>query len=194
MCRTACDASKIAEMGSYDRIDFLNKFIDYMLSEREMKDTFIDDVYIQFFERYAHGNKPYYSAGLSSGALEHGSNALFQWKSDADQTPSPQAALHTSSTGEAGACRRSGRADEACSQRKAPASYGAGRRHVRHGKLTPAEAKLRGPARSTSTSSCSSGASAFNSKRTPCEGRARLTRGQILLQVGESASQTDPRA
>ena len=38
---------KIAETGTYDRDDFLNKFIEYMLSDREMKDTYIDDVYIQ---------------------------------------------------------------------------------------------------------------------------------------------------
>ncbi|EKX52352.1 hypothetical protein GUITHDRAFT_102255 [Guillardia theta CCMP2712] len=68
----------IAETGTYDRDDFLNKFIEYMLSDREMKDTYIDDVYIQFFERYSHGNKPYYSAGLTSGALEHASHALIQ--------------------------------------------------------------------------------------------------------------------
>jgi len=37
----------IAETGTYDRDDFLNKFIEYMLSDREMKDTYIDDVYIQ---------------------------------------------------------------------------------------------------------------------------------------------------
>ena len=34
--------------------------------------------FFRFFERYSHGNKPYYSAGLTSGALEHASNGLIQ--------------------------------------------------------------------------------------------------------------------
>jgi len=34
--------------------------------------------FFRFFERYSHGNKPYYSAGLTSGALEHASHALIQ--------------------------------------------------------------------------------------------------------------------
>jgi hypothetical protein len=29
------------------------------------KDTYIDAVFIEFFDRYARGNKPYYSAGRS---------------------------------------------------------------------------------------------------------------------------------
>jgi len=40
-----------------------------MLSQPD-KDVHIDAVHIEFFERYARGNKVYYSAGLGSGASE----------------------------------------------------------------------------------------------------------------------------
>ena len=46
--------------------------------EEPNKDTFIDQYHVEFFERYARGNKPYYSAGIGKASVEATSTALVQ--------------------------------------------------------------------------------------------------------------------
>ena len=48
--------------------DYLEAYIQYMLTNKD-KDMFIDKYHIEFFERFAQGNKAYYSAGLGLGKL-----------------------------------------------------------------------------------------------------------------------------
>lgn len=59
----------LVEKQGFDRDDFLEKYIAFMLGNPD-KDTQIDAVHVEFFERYARGNKPYYSAGMGKGATE----------------------------------------------------------------------------------------------------------------------------
>jgi hypothetical protein len=46
-----------------------------MLSQKD-KDQFIDKYHIEYFERFAVGNKPYYSAGQGKGASEATSRGM----------------------------------------------------------------------------------------------------------------------
>uniref|UniRef100_A0A6T8MTR4 ADP-ribosylglycohydrolase n=1 Tax=Hemiselmis andersenii TaxID=464988 RepID=A0A6T8MTR4_HEMAN len=59
----------LVEKQSYDRDYFLDLYIDFMLHTPD-KDTYIDALHVEFFERYSRGNKPYYSAGMGKAATE----------------------------------------------------------------------------------------------------------------------------
>lgn len=67
--------ASIQEKGGFERDHFLAMFIDFMLTTPK-KDCNIDALYIEFFERFSQGNKPYYSAGMGNGAAEMTSIAL----------------------------------------------------------------------------------------------------------------------
>ena len=67
----------ILESGTFKRDRFLESYRDFMLSTPD-KDTFIDPYHVEFFERYARGNKLYYSAGMGKAAAEATSTALVQ--------------------------------------------------------------------------------------------------------------------
>ena len=59
----------LKESRSFDKDHYLACYIDYMVSQKD-KDQFIDKYHIEYFERFAVGNKPYYSAGIGKGASE----------------------------------------------------------------------------------------------------------------------------
>ena len=61
----------------FDRDSFLDSYVQFMLSTPD-KDTLIDPYHVEFFERYARGNKLYYSAGTGKAASESTSTALVQ--------------------------------------------------------------------------------------------------------------------
>ena len=69
--------SSILERKEFCRDHFLASYLQFMLDEPN-KDTFIDPYHIEFFERYARGNKPYYSAGIGKASFEATSTALVQ--------------------------------------------------------------------------------------------------------------------
>jgi hypothetical protein len=69
--------SSILERQEFCRDHFLASYLPFMLDEPN-KDTFIDPYHIEFFERYARGNKPYYSAGIGKASFEATSTALVQ--------------------------------------------------------------------------------------------------------------------
>ena len=63
------------ESRSFDKDHYLAGYIEYMLSQKD-KDQFIDKYHIEYFERFAVGNKPYYSAGQGKGASEATSRGM----------------------------------------------------------------------------------------------------------------------
>mmetsp|Transcript_91856 Transcript_91856/g.148291 ORF Transcript_91856/g.148291 Transcript_91856/m.148291 type:complete len:701 (-) Transcript_91856:59-2161(-) len=70
-------AKSLVDKQRFDKDHFLAEYIKYML-ETSDKDIFVDKYHIEYFDRYALGNKPYYSAGQGKGASEHTSRALVQ--------------------------------------------------------------------------------------------------------------------
>ena len=69
--------NSILELHDFHRDHFLESYLQFMLHEPD-KDTFIDPYHVEYFERYARGNKPYYSAGIGKAAVEATSTALVQ--------------------------------------------------------------------------------------------------------------------
>jgi hypothetical protein len=69
--------NSILERREFCQDHFLESYLQYMLEEQN-KDTFIDPYHVEFFERYARGNKPYYSAGMGKASAEAKSTALVQ--------------------------------------------------------------------------------------------------------------------
>ena len=67
----------IIEKDGFERDSFLDAYLEFMLSSPD-NDTFIDPYHVEFFERYAGGNKLYYSAGIGKAAAEATSTALVQ--------------------------------------------------------------------------------------------------------------------
>jgi len=65
------------EQQTFDKDHYLAGYIEYMLFAKS-KDICMDKYHVEYFERFAVGNKPYYSAGQGKGASEATSRCLLQ--------------------------------------------------------------------------------------------------------------------
>jgi ADP-ribosylglycohydrolase len=74
--------------GAYDADDYLTRYIDFMLTPGQHRDTYVEECHRQFFTAYAHGSAPRKCAGadIHIGGLAHVSVLCAYFRGDLDAT------------------------------------------------------------------------------------------------------------